>query len=453
MSLQNNRYDRIRAFMLGPDENYMSIRSPAMIAGLAVFAVACAVLFYFGLLANIHKQTAPLAAGGTVEFKPPPGTPDLSSRIEDMAAKATAQAQALAMNSEPAPIKWPPPPAPTGLQSSPLLSVTSVAQAPAMPGQGQQGEGPSAADMAAQTQAAMKRAQEDSKALAEAAKASKPQDDPMIERLARYGTPVTAQLLPVGGLTRWTVISKSGKPVQLYTTADGKALVSGVVWNLETGQNVSDSITLPTTGNDPNFERQLPKVVNSGMPSSNLVSGRYALPAAFDGATPTQIPEAIKLVDELAGYKEGKGGPADTLYIIVDPRCPYCRRAYLSTREYVKNGATIKWIPTVALGHPEQGLPLAATILRANNPSNPDIVARVLGNHETIATLPTDFELKQLDKSLNFMFEAFRQNNEPNPGVPVAFFIDRRSGKARMMMGVSEQPVLDDILGNPNTKK
>ena len=100
----------------------------------------------------------------------------------------------------------------------------------------------------------------------------------------------------------------------------------------------------------------------------------------------------------------------------------------------------------MALGRPEQGLPLAATILRS---SSPDAVARVLGNHEQINTPPTDFEIKQLDNNLDFMFEAFKQNNEPNPGVPVAFFVDRRSGKARMMMGVSEQVVIEDILGKP----
>ena len=272
------------------------------------------------------------------------------------------------------------------------------------------------------------------------------QGDAVMQHLSRYGTPVTKQLLPVGGVTVWTVICKSGKPVQLYTTADGKALFSGVVWNLETGQNVSEALMVPPTGADPNFAARLPQVVAPTTPKSNLVSGPNALPSAFDGKAPTQIPEAIRLVDGLAGYKEGKGGPGETLYIIIDPRCPYCRRAYLNTREHVKAGATIKWIPTVALGRPEQGLPLAATILRS---SSPDAVARVLGNHEQINTPPTDFEIKQLDNNLDFMFEAFKQTNEPNPGVPVAFFVDRRSGKARMMMGVSEQVVIEDILGKP----
>lgn len=407
---------------------------------IIVSAVAVAILVGVGVIVHAPSQPT-LSADGMAEFKAQPRSPDFSGEIMDKLA--TAQAPT---GGRPE-IVLPPPPVPTGLQPPASLPMPSLPVA-----QVAGGEGPSTAELAAQTQAALKQAKADGKAAITPdthAHAQAVQDDPVMAHLARYGTPVTKQLLPVGGVTLWTVISKSGKPVQLYTTADGKALFSGVVWNLETGQNVTDSLMVPPLGNDPNFAARLPQVVAPETPKSNLVSGPNALPSAFDGKAPAQIPEAIRLVDGLAGYTEGKGGPADTLYVIIDPRCPYCRRAYLNTREYVKNGATIKWIPTAALGRPEQGLPLATTILRANNP---DVVARVLGNHEQISTPPTDFELKQLDNNLDFMFEAFKQNNEPNPGVPVAFFIDRRSGKARMMMGVSEQVVIEDILGKPTKK-
>lgn len=291
------------------------------------------------------------------------------------------------------------------------------------------------------------------------AQAPKPQplalDDPIMLNLARYGTPVSKQALPVGGLTAWTVVGKSGNSVQLYTTADGKAVMVGTVWDIATGENLSDlhATTAPAAGNVPPAiaaaAATMPQVQAPAptMPKSNLVSGKGALPAAFDGPTPKDIPEAIKVVDTLAGYTEGKGGPGDTLYIIIDPRCPYCRRAYAQTREYVKNGATIKWIPTVALGDAANGTPLATTVLRSKDPA---VLQRLLGGHENIGTAPTPKEAEDLKRNLDFMFDAFRQNNEPQPGVPVAFFIDRRSGKPRMMMGLSEQPVLEDILGQPN---
>ena len=409
-----------------------------------IAAAAAAVVALTGaawLLASNARDTHPTSADGLAEFKAPARSPDLSGAIHEKLATAP-----LPVGAEIPPIKLPPPPDATGALPIPatLPMPSNMATAPAAP-QGM----PAAAELARQSIAAARQGQQDGKAAAAGLPGTAPaiqDDDPVMARIARYGVPVTKQALPVGGLTLWTVISQSGKSVQLYTTADGKALISGVVWNLDNGQNVTQSLMAPPSGNDPDFAARLPKVVAPARPASHLVSGKNALPAAFDGKAPTDIPEAIRLVDGLAGYKEGKGGMADTLYVIIDPRCPYCRRAYLNTREYVKQGITIKWIPTAALGRPEQGLPLAATILRA---SNPEVVARVLGNHEQLATPPTDFELKQLDNNLDFMFEAFKQNNEPNPGVPVAFFIDRRSGKARMMMGVSEQVVIEDILGKP----
>lgn len=270
-------------------------------------------------------------------------------------------------------------------------------------------------------------------------------DDPLMTSLARYGTPISKQPMRVGGMTAWTVVGKNGRPVQLYTTPDGKAVMVGTVWDIATGENLSDQHSVAQTA-AANISTA-PTTAAAESPASNLVSGKGALPAAFDGPTPKDIPEAIKVVDSLAGYKEGKGGPGDTLYIIIDPRCPYCRRAYQNTRAYAKNGATIKWIPTVALGNPASGLPLAATVLRSKDPA---VLDRLLGGHESITTEPTPKEAGDLKRNLDFMFDAFRQNNETQVGVPVAFFIDRRSGKPRMMMGVSEEPVIEDILGQPN---
>lgn len=377
-------------------------------------AAATVVALMGGVWVVASRTAAPtLSADGMAEFKAPPRSPDLSGEIS---ARMDAQQPPAAERPE---VKLPPPPASRGFAAPSTLPAVGATPVP-------QAGGGTEALQAAQAMAS----------------------DPVMAHLTRYGTPVTKQVMPVGGLTMWTVISKNGKTVKLYTTADGKALVSGVVWNLETGANVTDSAALPMPlpGADANFAARLPQVVAPATPTSNLVTGRHVLPAAFDGKAPTEIPEAIRLVDGLAGFKEGKGGPADTLYVIIDPRCPYCRSAYLKTREHVAKGMTIKWIPTAALGRPEQGLPLATTILRSKDPS---VLERVLGKHEPIATVPTQPDVAALNNNLDFMFEAFKQNGEPSPGVPVAFFVDRRSGKARMMMGVSEQAVIDDILGNP----
>ena len=372
----------------------MYARFPPSRKTLAVAVAIGLALILVAVLWRLGSRPAAPSLDNAVEFKAPPRTPDLSGAITDRLA--TVQ-----------------PPGATAPGITP-------AAAPSIPG------------VAA------------SSALAAGVL---PADDPVMTHLGRYGTPVTKQSLPVGGLTQWTVISKSGRTVQLYTTADGQAVMSGVIWNLATGQNVSDHVAAPTFQPNGQVANAGPTVVAPpGAPPSNLVSGRGALPAAFDGKAPADIPEAIKTVDSLAGYTEGKGGMGDTLYIIIDPRCPYCRRAFQNTREHVKNGATIKWIPTAALGDPGRGVPLATTVLRSKDAA---VMNRLLGQHEEIATSPTPKEAQELQRNLDFMFDAFRQNNEPNPGVPVAFFIDRRTGKPRMMMGVSESVVIEDILGQP----
>lgn len=378
--------------------------------------------------AAVAALLAVTAAAFLIEKKEQPTPSDLGVFVAEPRAKDLSQEIANNLASVQPPvaqipeIKLPPPPSGTGLPMPESLKNPQVAQ-------NAQGEiSPKGSEEQTQNKAIQQEFADDEEVMA---------------RLARYGTPVTKQKMPVGGLTLWTVVSKTGNTAKLYTTADGKALFSGTVWNLETGKNVTESLTLPPSASDASFAAQLPQVVAPTKTKSNLVSGKGAFPSAFDGPAPKEIPEAIKLVNDLAGFKEGKGGAAETLYIIVDPRCPYCRRAFQQTREHVKNGATIKWIPAAALGQPETGLPLATTILRGD----PELAARVLGGHEQLPTPPTDFELRQLSKNLDFMFEAFKQNNEPNPGVPVAFFIDRRTGKARMTMGLSEKVVIEDILG------
>jgi thiol:disulfide interchange protein DsbG len=258
--------------------------------------------------------------------------------------------------------------------------------------------------------------------------------------IRRYGAIIERRPVGAGGLTAWTV-EKGGRRVVLYTTADGAAVISGIVWDSLTGRNLSDQF-LPSLPN-----------VKPPLGGSTAPLPQDAQPAVQSGALVGKysgdIPESIKTIDTLSGIKEGRGGPADTLYIIFDPRCPYCRKAYSQTREYVKKGFTIKWIPTAALGNPAQGNPLAATILQAKQDQQAEVLRRVLGNKEEIPTQPSKATLDALDRSLNFLFAAFQNNNVPQPqaGVPAAFFLDKHTGKPRMMTGISEQPVIETVFG------
>lgn len=255
------------------------------------------------------------------------------------------------------------------------------------------------------------------------------------EAVSKYGKIILKQDAAVGGLTAWTV-EKAGKQVVLYTTPQGEnmAVIAGLVWDAQ-GRDISKYPlrVLWSAADAERLEAQAPKISSTEAPSV----------AAMDGSFSGEIPQAMQTVDALQGVKEGQGGIGDTVYVIIDPRCPYCQRAYELTRPYVAKGHTIKWIPTAALGDKANGVPLAATILTEKDPA---VLARVLGQHQKIKTQPTADIEKALDLNLAFMFAAFEQNGG-RAGVPVAFYIDHRTGKPKMMTGLSDEVVLHDIFG------
>ena len=250
--------------------------------------------------------------------------------------------------------------------------------------------------------------------------------------VSRYGKIVQKSAADFVGMTAW-VVEKNGKRIVLYTTPEGEkmAVIAGVVWNNQ-GEEIS---SMPL--------QVLWSAEDAGRAQQHAPQAATASVAAMSGTFSGEIPPAMRTVDSLQGVKEGQGGIGDTVYVIIDPRCPYCQQAYQLTRPYVAKGHTIKWIPTTALGDKANGTPIAATILQQTDPA---VLARVLGKHEQIRTAPTPETEKALDLNLQFMFAAFEQNGG-KPGVPVAFYIDHRTGKPQMMTGLTDEIVLQDIFG------
>lgn len=283
-------------------------------------------------------------------------------------------------------------------------------------------------------------------AVAPATQAQQELDDLTAQRVSRYGRIVNARPVGLGGLTAWTV-EKNGHQVVLFSTPDSAVLFTGVAWNAESGANISDAF-LPGAAQVANPAPAPAPAAVAVAPAAPMMSPVVAPnvreAAAMDGSFKGAVPESMKTVDSLAGVKEGKGGIGDTVYIIIDPRCPYCREAYNLTRAYAAKGHSIKWIPSAALGNPEDGVPLAATILQAKDQKT---LARVLGKHEQIRSEPSPETVEQLSTNLAFLFAAFENNGKEQAGVPAAFFIDHRTGKPRMMTGLSQAVVLEDIFG------
>ncbi len=256
-------------------------------------------------------------------------------------------------------------------------------------------------------------------------------------RVGRFGKIVDARPVGAGGLVAWTVQATNGQLVALYTTPDTSVIFTGILWDAKTGKNISDQFLPPQPTRAP---AEAP--ITAATPGERKAS-------ALDGKYTGAIPEAIKTVASLDGIQEGKGDPSNTVYIIFDPRCHYCHDAYALTRKYVKKGYAIKWIPSLALGDPAGGAPVAAAIMQSKTPA--EELGRAMTNaypFSGINAKPTEATMESLAKNLSFLFAAFENSHTNGPaGVPVAFYIDHRTGKPTMMTGVSSQVVLDDIFG------
>lgn len=246
------------------------------------------------------------------------------------------------------------------------------------------------------------------------------------------GEIVDMREMPENNLTAWLIRAPNGRQMTFYTTADGKNIFSGTVWDLATKQNINEVFdTTASVGMPGSAGQSIQEVVQTDGGSSLL--GKYT----------GEIPEAIKALDSLGGPKIGNGGPGETLYVIIDPRCPYCHQAYDSLKPYMDKGVTIKWIPTVALGQPEQGLPQANAVLHAKTRAELD---KIMTDPKAYPRALEGKDGEDLQRNLSFMFQAFEQNGG-QAGVPAAFFVDKNTGQPRMMMGLSEEAVIQAILG------
>ena len=142
-----------------------------------------------------------------------------------------------------------------------------------------------------------------------------------------------------GGMTAYTV-EKDGKPLVFFISPDKRVAFVGVMFDAQTGQNLSDSF-----------------VENSQRLMGAAPAPAGAAASSGDASIPDYLASAV-----VAGVSEGRAAPAQTTFVFYDPRCPYCHALYRNTRDLARLGATIKWIPVNVLG--DAGLPMAVQVNR-----------------------------------------------------------------------------------------
>ena len=261
-------------------------------------------------------------------------------------------------------------------------------------------------------------------------------DEKIIAQVASLGEITDQRVVPARpGMIAWHLKAKNGQKVTAYTTADG-LLIMGGIWDLATKIQLNENFN----GAAAETQAPVPAAQSTEMPTAQVGTDNGSFVGPFTGPTPT----SIKAIDERSGVKLGKGDMNDTLYVMVDPRCPYCHQAYENLKPYMDKGLTVKIIPTVALGNPTQGAPMANAMLKATNRTEMDAIMA----DPTAHTAPlNDADKTALDTNLAFLFAAFEQAKQ-KPGVPAAFFVDRKTGKGRLVMGLSEQNVVKEVLGD-----
>lgn len=166
-----------------------------------------------------------------------------------------------------------------------------------------------------------------------------------------------------------------------------------------------------------------------------------------------EIPKVIGLLDSLKGFKEDPSvKPEDTVYVIYDPRCPYCHGLFDRIHKEVdlkQKKITVKWLPTVALGAKGDNDPVIARAAYGLVAKSLEEFSNSFANRPIPEVKVTDQMKVDLNDNLEFLYEASNRTfGESAPkSVPAVFFLDKQTGVPQMMYGASEDTVFKNIFG------
>lgn len=146
-----------------------------------------------------------------------------------------------------------------------------------------------------------------------------------IRQAVDSGVKVVKQFPAASGLTGW-VLAQDGRYSIVYTTADKKTLLAGSLIG-EGGENISAQ----------DEQKYVPKPDLGGL-FQQLEKSSYVTEGPVSGAK-------------------------STIYVFVDPNCPYCHSAWLAFQPYEKAGLQVRWIPVATLG--PTSMPKAIEVMAA----------------------------------------------------------------------------------------
>lgn len=161
-------------------------------------------------------------------------------------------------------------------------------------------------------------------------------------------------------------------------------------------------------------------------------------------STLTPIPEVLKDLESLGGYKEDESiGPKKTLYVFYDPTCPGCHMIFNASRKglYKKHGITMKWIPTTVLGDEEHSVAAAIYGLTAN--SEEDQARIFSANKPVIPITNTGMEGVALNNQYLRTYSALTASIL---AVPTVLYMNPKGNNVAISYNISDDPYLIELI-------
>jgi len=235
-----------------------------------------------------------------------------------------------------------------------------------------------------------------------------------LKRILVPGISVSQQFSAQSGLTGW-VLSREDNHTLVYTTADGKTLITGTLLDHK-GNNLSEFYT----------KRYLPEA------DFALLAQAYS------------IAQKSELQERKAKSQGAGGSDNSVLYVFFDPNCPYCQFAWQALEVYQQQGAEIRWIP-VAYLQPDSRIK-ATALLQSEQPEHS---LRAVMMQQEILPMPEEGIGIESEQALSFNMQLMKRF--ALQGTPAFVWLDSEqqlqsySGMPKLatfaeMTGQKEQP-------------
>lgn len=242
----------------------------------------------------------------------------------------------------------------------------------------------------------------------------------------------------IGNITANVVKTENGEAV-IYSTADGNNLIMGDIYDLD-GKPVFEAL----------LQKMYDRTDVAAPQAGNTAEGTIGqVLGEFTGT----LPESFNYLESLGGYKEDPSkSPADTVYVVYDPRCPYCHEFFKKSRQIdlAAKGVTIKWLPTTALGSEEPGSDAEKLAVKAMYIKSPEEFAATFGKNPTIPDIEvTDQDRQKLQENLQMLIGSVQELHGPNApvAVPTAFYMDKKANQPRLVQAPNDDDVFKMIFG------